>query len=44
MWLHIFHVVLSNCFTAQICFVANHISIEVFGACGYSALQIIDLK
>lgn len=35
---------LCNCITEQICFVTNHISIEVFGACGYSALQIIDMK
>lgn len=46
MWHHIFLVVvvLYNCITEQICFVTNHISIEVFGACGYSALQIIDIK
>lgn len=46
MWHHIFHVVvvLCNCISEQICFVTNHISIEVLGACGYSALQIIDIK
>lgn len=45
MWHHIFLVVvLCNCITKQICFVTNHISIVVFGACGYSALQIIDIN
>lgn len=42
--LHILVVVLYNCITKQTFLVTNHISIVVFGACGYSALQIIDIN